>query len=165
MSLFGAVAGTHKRAQERRQGGARKLMGLYLCVFRDDVTDEELEGVEVGGYDDFNRFRQAVADYLESAGWGSRFPVLMLHRDSQGVWTAAEAAQLEAELLTIGDELARVPAATFGAEWQKEIAKNLGLRPTSLLDTFIDVDGERLVERLLELARTAQREGREISFQ
>ena len=24
-------------------------MGLYLCVFRDDATDEEIEGVEVDG--------------------------------------------------------------------------------------------------------------------
>jgi hypothetical protein len=31
-------------------------MGLYLCVFADAATDEELEGVEVGGYDDFDLF-------------------------------------------------------------------------------------------------------------
>ncbi len=49
-------------------------MGLYLCVFADEATDEELEGVEVGGYDDFNLLRHAVADRLEPAGWGSRFP-------------------------------------------------------------------------------------------
>jgi hypothetical protein len=54
-------------------------MGLYLCVFADDADGEELEGVEVGGYDDFGLLRQAVADRLEPAGWGSRFPVLMSH--------------------------------------------------------------------------------------
>ena len=32
-------------------------MGLYLCVFRDD---EELLGVDVGSYDDFERFRDAA---------------------------------------------------------------------------------------------------------
>lgn len=36
-------------------------MGLYLCVFVDDRTDTELDGVEVGGYDDFDALRHAVA--------------------------------------------------------------------------------------------------------
>ena len=42
-------------------------MGLYLCVFASRQTDEEVAGVEVGGYDDFPAFRTAVADRLESS--------------------------------------------------------------------------------------------------
>lgn len=37
-------------------------MGLYLCVFDDDI---ELEGVEVGVYEDFNFFRDAVTATVE----------------------------------------------------------------------------------------------------
>ena len=37
-------------------------MGLYLCVFDED---EELEGVEVGSYSDFEFFRSSVTELLE----------------------------------------------------------------------------------------------------
>jgi hypothetical protein len=140
-------------------------MGLYLCVFADPATDEELEGVEVGGYDDFNRFRETVAEHLEPSGWGSRFPVLMQHPDSDGAWTPAEAVGLEQELLAIRDGLARLAPVPFAAGWQQELARQVGLRPASLLECFIDVDGEPLVERLIELAGIARSQDRDISFQ
>jgi hypothetical protein len=140
-------------------------MGLYLCVFADDATDEELQGVEVGGYDDFNLLRQAVADRLELAGWGSRFPVLMLHPDSDGTWSPQEASHLEAELLTIAGEFERLPPVAFPLGWQETVAKQLGLQPVSLLQCFIDVDGEPLVDRLIGLCREAQRIRRDIWFQ
>jgi hypothetical protein len=108
-------------------------MGLYLCVFADEATDEELEGVEVGGYDDFDLLRRAAADRLEPAGWGSRFPVLMSHPDSDGTWSPQEASRLEAELLTIAGEFARLPPVAFPSGWQETVAKQLGLQPVSLL--------------------------------
>ena len=37
-------------------------MGLYLCVFD---NDDELEGVEVGSYSDFDFFRSTVTELLE----------------------------------------------------------------------------------------------------
>lgn len=140
-------------------------MGLYLCVFADDATDEDVEGVEVGGYDDFNVLRQAVADQLEPAGWGSRFPVLMSHADSDGTWSPEEAYRLEAELVTIASEFVRLPPAAFPPGWQEAVAKQLGLRPISLLQSFIDVDGEPLIHRLAGLCREAQRIRRHIWFQ
>jgi hypothetical protein len=140
-------------------------MGLYLCVFADDAADEELEGVEVGAYDDFNLLRQAVADRLEPAGWGSRFPVLMLHADSDGIWNPQEAGRLEAELLIIASEFARLPPIPFQPSWQEIVAKQLGLQPRSLLQCFIDVDGEPLVDRVVGLCREAQRTRRDIWFQ
>ena len=38
------------------------LVGLYLCAF---IDDEEIEGVEVGSYADFNCFREAVVAVVE----------------------------------------------------------------------------------------------------
>jgi hypothetical protein len=140
-------------------------MGLYLCVFADDASDEELEGVEVGGYDDFDQLRQAVAERLEPAGWGSRFPVLMSHPDSDGIWSPQDASRLETELLTIAGEFARLPPIAFAPGWQQTVAKQLGLQPASLLHCFIDVDGEPLLDRLVRLCREAQRIRRDIWFQ
>lgn len=140
-------------------------MGLYLCVFRDDATDEEVEGVEVGSYADFHRFRETVAGRLEPDGWGTRFPVLMGHDDSDGTWSPEEAARLESELLTIADAFAALPPVAFDADWQLDLARRDGIEPGSLLESFIDVDGEPLLERLIELARTSSDTREPIWFQ
>jgi len=140
-------------------------MGLYLCVFDGSDDDNELEGVEVGSYGDFHSFRETVTTCLENSEWGSRFPVLMLHHDSDGAWTAGEAANLERELLAIRAALAQLAPAPFPAGWQAEVSRLEGLRPASLADCFIDVDGEPLIDRLLELTRLAQQEYLAIHFQ
>jgi hypothetical protein len=85
-------------------------MGLYLCIFAGDDGDEELDGVEVGGYDDFGEFRDLIARLIERGTWASRFPVLMNHPDSQGEWGPAQASQLQRELTVIRAELAAMPA-------------------------------------------------------
>ena len=46
-------------------------MGLYLCIFAGDDGDEELDGMEVGGYDDFGEFRDLIARLLEDGTWKS----------------------------------------------------------------------------------------------
>jgi hypothetical protein len=45
------------------------------------------------------------------------------------------------------------------------MAQQLGLRPQSLYDCFIDVDGEPLLGRMMELAKLACRRGLPILFQ
>ena len=141
-------------------------MGLYLCVFRSDEVDDEVDGVEVGSYDDFHDFRLAVAQGLENGQWGSRFPVLMLHHDSDGEWTPGEAVALAGELQVIETEFAALPARGFVAgSWQAKVAGSLGLAPKTLRESFIDVDGELLVERIRELAVTAAKLGVPISLQ
>src|SRR5206468_1590548 len=72
----------HPRIGRRYRSGSA-LMSLYLCIFR---GDEEIEGVEVGSYADFGRFRDTVAEKLEDGRQGSRFPLLQLHPDSEGEW-------------------------------------------------------------------------------
>jgi len=136
-------------------------MSLYLCIFR---GDEEIQGVEVGSYDDFGRFRDAVAERLENGRQGSRFPLLQLHPDSDGEWTPDESRRLEQELLDVQTRLSALPPAPF-AHSQQATARELGLKPRSLAESFIDVDGESLLSRLIELCRTAVQHKERILFQ
>lgn len=136
-------------------------MGLYLAVF--DGGDE-LDGVEVGSYDDFAFFRDAVVSGLEEGAEGSRFPTLILHSDCDGEWTPHEAGILEVELAVIAEELAGLPPVTLDG-WKAEVAKMFGIRPANLGDCFFDVDGEPLLERLIGLAQLSQQRSLPILFQ
>jgi hypothetical protein len=140
-------------------------MGLYLCVFGGADGDDELDGVDVGAYADFGRFRDVVAQHLEPDGRGSRFPVLMGHPDSDGEWTPQESAVLAAELAAIGQELGQLPPTGFPDGWQAETAAHFGVEPRTLRECFIDVDGEPLLDRLADLANLSARERQPISFQ
>jgi len=137
-------------------------MGLYLTIFN---GDDELDGVEVGSYADFNMFRDQIANLLERGNPGERFPVLVMHPDSDGKWSPDESALLEKELRTIQDEMKAYPAIELGNDWQSEVARALGLKPANLHECFFDIDGELLTERLIGLAQLAQREDKEILFQ
>lgn len=138
-------------------------MGLYLAVFD---GDEEIEGVEVGSYSDFGCFRETVTAALEAGRPGSRFPTLVVHSDCDGAWSSDDAARLREELVEIADGLRRLPPRMPEAgSWQSDIAKSLGLAPTNLYESFFDVDGELLVERLSELAQIADARRKEILFQ
>lgn len=138
-------------------------MGLYLCVFSADDSDSELDGIEVGSYDDFHQFRSAVST-LEPA-WGDRFPVLMHHSDSDGEWSSGDCRALLGELEDISTELRAAPARMPDAGgWPLDVMRKLGAIPDNACESFIDVDGEPLVRRLQDLAGLAVREDRPISF-
>jgi hypothetical protein len=136
-------------------------VSLYLAVF--DVEENEIEGVEVGLYSDFGRFREVVAELEGEAG--AKYPNLMLHSDSDGEWTPSEAAALLRELEGIEAEFLTRPPLADPGEWQAEVMRSLGLRPTTLCDSFIDVDGESLIGRLKDVCRAAIRSGQPIKFQ
>lgn len=138
-------------------------MGLYLCVFENEQHDDELDGLELGAYDDFHALRQCVSEVLEDGEWGSRFPTLMNHGDSFGTWTAEECRCLGEELRAIKTGLGEHPPASYKG-WQAEVARTLGYEPGTLAAFFIDVDGEPLLERLIELADLAASGGRPITF-
>jgi hypothetical protein len=57
--------------------------------------------------------------------------------------------------MTIADGFAALPRIAFEADWQVDMAGRDGITATSLLESFIDVDGEPLQERLIDLTRTA----------
>ena len=128
--------GVHQGALEGCSTREAWLMGLYLCVFAPGEADDELDGVEVGSYDDFHQFRTEVADSLEGGRWGSRFPTLMNQPDSDTEWTVQQAGELIGELQTIEQECRRLPPQPFPADsWQAEVAKSFGLAPQSLAES------------------------------
>lgn len=137
-------------------------MGLYLCIFD---NYEELDGVEVGLYSDFNWFRSIVTEKLEGGNIGAIFPALTLHSDSDGFWTVEESIALEKELITIDEFFRKLPPIPFNSEWQQSITKSIGLKPDNLYSCFIDVDGEPLIERLINLCKLAQEVNKSILFQ
>jgi len=137
-------------------------MGLYLCIFD---GEDELEGVEVGRYSDFAYFRSTVTELLEEGESASRFPTLINHSDCDGEWSPDECVSLKVELSMISAELRQLPARQFASEWQNEVAATFGLEPSSLYDSFIDVDGEPLLERLIQLCDIAIQKQRPILFQ
>lgn len=137
-------------------------MGLYLCVFEDDITDVEVAGIEVGGYDDFHAFREAVGEQLEHGAWGSRFPVLMRHHDSEGAWGSGEAEALARELREIKAEMERLPRRPFGTGWQGSAATQI---PTNLAESWIDVDGSPLLDGMIALTAVSISQHRPIEFQ
>ena len=53
----------------------------------------------------------------------------------------------------------------FTSEWQKTVAKDIGLVPKNAFESFIDIDGEFLVERLKNLTDKAMKHSQPILFQ
>lgn len=137
-------------------------VGLYLCVFD---GDEELDGVEVGSYADFNFLRDSVIAVVEVGRFGTRCPVFVKHSDSDGEWTPAQASHLLGELDLMEKAFAKAPPVAFNSEWKKGVAKNYGIEPKSLLDCFFDVDGEPLIKRLKGLAELSTQRRVPILFQ
>jgi hypothetical protein len=137
-------------------------MGLYLCVFD---GDDERDGVEIGSYADFAYFRDTVTDRLEGGDAGSKYPCLILHADSDGEWSPSECRALREELSEIARQFKELPGIAFNAEWQRQVGKALGFKPSCLYDSFIDVDGEPLLERLQRLCDTAVQLSQPILFQ
>jgi hypothetical protein len=137
-------------------------MGLYLCVFD---GDEEIEGVEVGPYADFNFFRETVVSVVEQGQLGSSCPTLTTHPDSDGEWSPSQASQLLQEFDLIENELSKRPPVELDSSWKKEVAKRVGVAPRNLLACFFDVDGEPLVLRLRGLAEKSVQMGLPILFQ
>jgi hypothetical protein len=137
-------------------------MSLYLCVFE---KDSEVDGVDVGRYSDFAEFRHAVHEQLEKGSVGSRFPVLLLHSDCDGMWSPQECTRLKAELETIRQAFTALPGVELPSGWRKDVAKLLGIKPSNLHECFFDVDGEPLVDRLIDLCQVAIEVGSPILFQ
>jgi immunity protein 70 of polymorphic toxin system len=137
-------------------------MGLYLCIFD---GDEDVDGVEVGAYADYNALRDYVVRELEAGRAGSRFPTFVLHSDCDGEWSVTECQRLQGELAEIAAALKQRPAVAFSSDWQKAVAKSVGLAPQNAFESFIDVDGEFLLERLQNLAKNALERQLPILFQ
>jgi len=137
-------------------------MGLYLCVFDEG---EDVEGIDCGGYADWNAFIAAVVEHVEHGQRGTRVPLLTMHSDCDGEWSPAECAVLERALDEIEAVFRRLPAQPPRDGWRAAVAADLELQFDSLWDCFFDVDGENLIERLRGLAKVALDRDRPIRFQ
>ena len=138
-------------------------MGLYLCIF--DDNDDEIDGVEVGLYADFGDFCNFVTRELEGGKHGARYPTLIRHSDSDGEWSVEACEALRSELADLASALKARPPIEFVSDWQKQVAKSIGLSPANAFESFVDVDGEFLVERLQALVETALKHRLPILFQ
>ena len=137
-------------------------MGLYLCIFD---GGEDVDGVDVGSYADFDALRDYVVRELEGGKLGFKFPTFVLHSDCDGEWSFLECEKLHAELAEIASALKARPAIEFVSDWQKAVAKSVGVHPQNAFESFIDVDGEFLLERLQNLVNGALRRRLPILFQ
>jgi hypothetical protein len=140
-------------------------MSLYLCVFASADSDDEVDGVDVGSYQDFHEFRHFVARHLGHGDSASRFPTLLDHPDSDTEWTPRQCVTLREELATILAELGNLPAAPYPVgSWQAAVATEFDLAPRSRAEWFLDIDGEPLVARIDHLAALAVELGRPLTF-
>jgi len=89
----------------------------------------------------------------------------MMHADSDGTWSPGEARILEVELVTIKKEFELLRASGFPAGWQADLARTLGLKPSSKAECYIDIDGELLLDRLISVAHLAHERSSTIWFQ
>ncbi|WP_175831258.1 Imm70 family immunity protein [Burkholderia cepacia] len=137
-------------------------MGLYLCIFD---GDDEVEGVEVGPYADFDNLRQYIVRELEGGISGSRFPVFILHSDCDGEWSAPECKALEVELDEVIRCMKQQSPIPLSSDWQTSIAQQLGITPANAFESFVDVDGEFVLGRIRDLASIASRRNLSIIFQ
>jgi hypothetical protein len=126
-------------------------MSLYLCVF---AGEQEMEGVEVGPYSDYNALREYIVRELEGGAPGSRFPSFILHSDCDGEWSVDECRKLHSELAGIGAAMKSLPPLAAA-----------GSLPRNAFESFVDVDGQCLIDRLINLVEVALQKGRPILFQ
>ena len=131
-------------------------MGLYLCVFD---GDEELDGIDLGSYDDYAWLIDTVVEKMEDGASGLRYLNLVLQSDADGFWDPKACGDLAAELAEIAGRFRDLPPIPFRARWQAAVASEVGLKCESLFDCFIDVDGEPVLERMRALAWLAFERG------
>jgi hypothetical protein len=138
-------------------------MGLYFCIF--DDHEDEVDAVEIGTYADYARFTETVTREVESGKLGSVCPMLTLHHDSDGTWSAEDCQKLLDELRVIEEVFRQKPPKPFDVDWMREVAIERGLSSKSLYECFIDIEGDFLVERLKSLCQTSIQTGHPIVFQ
>ena len=139
-------------------------MGLYLCIF--DENDEELDGVEVGSYADWGDFIDTIIADLEGGERGARCPRSTMHPDGDGEWSPGECQGLVNDLREIRAAFeAAPPRLPEAGSWQANVAREFGLKFDTLYQSFIDVDGENVIDRLTALAELARKVQRPILFQ
>lgn len=141
-SIFGMVKG--------------ERMGLHLAVRKGDT---ELDGFDLGGLSDFNRLLNYVVQNLEGGEAGAKFPAVSNGPDrdeSEGDdWSVKYCERLRAELAGLSAAMKAQPPVPFVSSAHQKAAKTKGLTPGNAYESFINGDGEFLLDglkRLVDLA-------------
>lgn len=137
-------------------------MGLYLCIFD---QDDEVDGVEIGSYSDFNGLREFINKEIEKGAFGAKFPTFLIHSDSDGEWTVLDCKKLRVELSEIILKMKELKPVPFITDLQKSVASSIGLLPENAYESFIDVDGEFVLGRIYNLVELALQRQLPILFQ
>ena len=75
-------------------------------------------------------------------------------------------SSVDTELATIIAEGSKLPPTQLTERWQAGLAKLLGIQPQTMVDSFFDVDGEPLLQRIRrDLCRLAIERKQPILFQ
>ncbi|WJS95655.1 immunity 70 family protein [Flavobacterium johnsoniae] len=138
-------------------------MGLYLAIFK---KEEEINGLEVGSYEYFGIFRDCIFELIENNGnWGSTCPTIMNHSDCDGKFEPKECKEMISELKKIKEVFQKQNSNHKVIDQKKELIDLYQIKPLNLYDCFIDVDGENLIDRLIELCEDAIDNDLDIIFQ
>ena len=86
----------------------------------------------------------------------------MTHSDCDGEWTLDEIPKLERELATIAETLRSLPPEEPQNAFEHTAEYRVNAR--SLYDCFHDVNGENLIDAILELCHAARENKRPITF-
>ncbi|HTD29720.1 MAG TPA: Imm70 family immunity protein [Xanthomonadaceae bacterium] len=127
--------------------------------------EEEVDGVQVGHYSDFNTLRDYIVGELERGQAGTRFPTFVMHADCDGEWSTSDCGKLRIELAEIVSAMKLRPPVSMTSDWQKQVAKFAGLVPQSAFESFIDVNAEFVLERIQCLVDTALERHLPVLFQ
>ncbi|SHG56649.1 Imm70 family immunity protein [Flavobacterium defluvii] len=138
-------------------------MGLYLAIFK---NEEEINGLEVGTYEYFGIFRDCIYEFIEnSSNWGDICPTIMNHSDCDGKWESKECVEMMFELKKVKKTFQKQAPNKKVIDQKKELIDLYQIKILNLYDCFIDVDGENLIDRLIELCKDAIDNDLDIIFQ
>jgi 2,3-bisphosphoglycerate-dependent phosphoglycerate mutase len=141
------------------------MTALFLVLARpaDAGVDLHVAGrsFELGSDSFVYCFFSTVGANLETAGWGSRFPVVM-NKLYEGDVSAAELPQLRLELTTIHEELRKFPPSKIVWDFEDRERRppwgdNISTHITDLSNYFVTSDGKDLFEVLLRAVAEAER--------
>ncbi len=131
-------------------------MSLYLGIFDQDA---EVYGWVLGHYSDFGCFRDTVRRFFTP----DQLPLLLGHSDCDGEWEPSVLPSLRQELLRLAARFRELPPEVpdRAFEHTTECRQNASF----LYDCFHNVDGENLIEALIDLCDRASALNLSISFQ
>ena len=121
------------------------LVSVCFCLFE---GDPDVARSEYGPYATHNALRAYVVRELEAGQAGSRFPMFMFHADCDEASSVADCENLRDELAAIAAAMKLRPAVRSAPGGPRAAVGSIGLVPQNAFESFVDAEGEILLERL-----------------